>query len=246
MNLETDSSQKAQPITIIYPEPIIRQREGKGIATEEQAEDHRKLVKASSIVRLDPDALVLVPYTINGKLFNLAVEQNQAHLDKEDQIKKIEEVARLLVKNKPEVIKVVREEAKKLGIHPKEAITAKAGKKFKKAQDAEHEVLKKNMLRRSENLLNSRSTNMRTTFYKGTDGRNFNVHNPFAFGEFGISELDELREIIPRKKNIVVKDLMNSLSRRYERIKKIPEELRIPSALPAPILEQASSKSLRM
>ncbi|GJY09547.1 retrovirus-related pol polyprotein from transposon TNT 1-94 [Tanacetum coccineum] len=197
--------------------------EGKGIATEEQAEDQRKLVKASSIVRPDPDALVLVPYTINGKLFNLTVEQIQAHLDKEEQIKKIEEVARLLAKNKPKVIKVVREEAKKLGIHLKEAITAKAGKKFKKAQDAEHEVLKKNMLR-----------------------RNFNVHNPFAFGEFGISELDELREIIPRKKNTVVKDLMNSLSRRYERIKKIPEELGIPSALPAPILEQASSKSSRM
>ncbi|GKA68862.1 hypothetical protein Tco_0768779 [Tanacetum coccineum] len=196
---------------------------GKGIATEEQVEDQRKLVKASSIVRPDPDALVLVPYTINGKLFNLTIEQIQANLDKEEQIKKIEEVARLLVKNKPEVIKVVQEEAKKLGIHPKEAITGKAGKKFKKAQDAEHEVLKKNMLR-----------------------RNFNVHNPFAFGEFGISELDELMEIIPKKKNTVVKDLMNSLSRRYERIKKIPKELGIPSALPAPILEQASSKSSRM
>ncbi|GKF24638.1 hypothetical protein Tco_0076960, partial [Tanacetum coccineum] len=38
---------------------------------------------------------------------------------------------------------------------------------------------------------------------------------------------------------------MNSLSRRYERINKIPKELRIPSALPAPIPEQASSKSSR-
>ncbi|GJW91641.1 hypothetical protein Tco_0169194 [Tanacetum coccineum] len=75
--------------------------------------------------------------------------------------------------------------------------------------------------------------------YRGTDGRNFDVHILFAFGEFGISELDELREIITRKKNTVVKDLMNSLSQMYERIKKIPKELRIPSALPAPILEQA-------
>ncbi|GKB90882.1 hypothetical protein Tco_0963154, partial [Tanacetum coccineum] len=57
--------------------------------------------------------------------------------------------------------------------------------------------------------------------------------------------LDELREIIPKKKNVVVKDLMNSLSRRYERINKIPKELRIPSALLAPIPEQASSKSSR-
>nr|GEW79342.1 hypothetical protein [Tanacetum cinerariifolium] len=66
---------------------------------------------------------------------------------------------------------------------------------------------------------------------------------PFLLVILGITELDELREIISNKKNMVVKDLMNSLSRRYERIKKIPEELGIQSALPAPILEQASSKS---
>ncbi|GKG60533.1 hypothetical protein Tco_0612134, partial [Tanacetum coccineum] len=44
-------------------------------------------------------------------------------------------------------------------------------------------------------------------------------------------------------------NLMNSLSRRYERIRKIPEELGIKSALPAPTPapapEQASSKSSR-
>ncbi|GKG10994.1 hypothetical protein Tco_0342394, partial [Tanacetum coccineum] len=44
--------------------------------------------------------------------------------------------------------------------------------------------------------------------YRGTDGRNFDVHNPFLFGEFGISELDELRETIPKKKKAVVKDLI--------------------------------------
>ncbi|GJX31624.1 hypothetical protein Tco_0241479, partial [Tanacetum coccineum] len=81
------------------------------------------------------------------------------------------------------------------------------------------------------------------TVYRGTDGRNFKVHEPFLFGAFGISELDELREIIPKKKNAVVKDLTNSLSRRYERLKKIPKELRIHSALPAPAPEQASSRS---
>ncbi|GJW57579.1 hypothetical protein Tco_0104310 [Tanacetum coccineum] len=72
--------------------------------------------------------------------------------------------------------------------------------------------------------------------YRGTDGRNFNVHRPFTFGAFGISELDELREIIPKKKNVVVHDLMNSISQRYKRIRKIPEELGIKSALPAPAL----------
>ncbi|GJY14632.1 hypothetical protein Tco_0385054 [Tanacetum coccineum] len=81
------------------------------------------------------------------------------------------------------------------------------------------------------------------TVYRGTDGRNFEVHKPFLFCAFGISELDKLREIIPKKKNAVVKDLMNSLSRRYERLKKIPEELKIHSALPAPAPEQISSRS---
>ncbi|GJX15298.1 hypothetical protein Tco_0207056 [Tanacetum coccineum] len=55
------------------------------------------------------------------------------------------------------------------------------------------------------------------TVFRGSDGRTFDVHNPFAFGNFGISELDELGEIIPKKKNAV-------------------------SALPASIYEQASSK----
>ncbi|GJY43226.1 retrovirus-related pol polyprotein from transposon TNT 1-94 [Tanacetum coccineum] len=72
------------------------------------------------------------------------------------------------------------------------------------------------------------------TVYRGTDGRNFDVYRPFAFVAFGISELDELREIIPKKINAVVHDLMNSISRRYERVRKILEELRIKSALPAP------------
>ncbi|GJY11512.1 hypothetical protein Tco_0379697 [Tanacetum coccineum] len=44
------------------------------------------------------------------------------------------------------------------------------------------------------------------------------------------------------KKNTIVKDLMTSLGKRYERLNKITEELEIQSALPAP--EQASSESL--
>ncbi|GKB79012.1 hypothetical protein Tco_0945907, partial [Tanacetum coccineum] len=122
---------QVQPVTIINPEPIIPQREGKGIATYEQVEDQRKLVKASSIIRPNPDALI--PYTINGEVYYLTAEQLQVHVDKEEKIKKAEEEAKLFAKSKPEVIKVVREEAKKLGIDPKEAITTKAGEKFKKA-----------------------------------------------------------------------------------------------------------------
>ncbi|GKB22833.1 hypothetical protein Tco_0862234, partial [Tanacetum coccineum] len=116
-------------------------KEGKGIATDKQVKDKRKLVKASSIIRPDPDALI--PYTINGEVYYLTVEQLQAHMDKEEQIKKAEEEAGLFAISNPEVIKVVREEAKKFGFLPKEAITTKAGEKIKKAQDVEHEVLKR-------------------------------------------------------------------------------------------------------
>nr|GFA96266.1 hypothetical protein [Tanacetum cinerariifolium] len=141
------------------------------------AEDQRKLVKASSVVRPDPDE------------------------------PKAEEEARLNAISKNEVIKVVREEAKKLGIHPKEAITTKASELFKKAQDAEHDVLKRQHTKKLRKSL----------------------------------ELRKHKEIISKKKNEVVKDLMNSLSQRYERLRQIPEELGIQSALLAP--EQAPSQT---
>nr|GEV55508.1 retrovirus-related Pol polyprotein from transposon TNT 1-94 [Tanacetum cinerariifolium]GEV76571.1 retrovirus-related Pol polyprotein from transposon TNT 1-94 [Tanacetum cinerariifolium] len=121
-------------------------KEGKGIAIDNQAEDQRKLVKALSIVRPDPD-----------------------ELDKEEEIKKAKEEARLNAISKAKVIKVVHEEAKKLGIHLKEAITTKAEEKCSG------------------------------------------------------------------------KRLGDSLSRSYERLRQIPRELRIQSALPAP--EQALSQT---
>ncbi|GKB67904.1 hypothetical protein Tco_0929316, partial [Tanacetum coccineum] len=64
---------KVLPITTIIstsqPEPSVPQREGKAIATDDQPEVQSKLVSASKEVRPDPDALILVPYEINGKNF---------------------------------------------------------------------------------------------------------------------------------------------------------------------------------
>ncbi|GJW28548.1 hypothetical protein Tco_0045423 [Tanacetum coccineum] len=62
---------------------------------------------------------------------------------------------------------------------------------------------------------------------QGNDRRNFNVHSPFKFADFGVTESDELGPIIEKKKNKIVGELMISLGKRYERLKKIPEELRI-------------------
>nr|GFB08861.1 hypothetical protein [Tanacetum cinerariifolium] len=185
--------------------------------TDEQVEDQRKLVKASFIIHPDLDALI--PYTIIGEAYYLTDEQLRAHMDKEEKSKKAKKKARLFAISKPKVIKVVREEAKKLGIHPKEEITTKVGEKFKKAQDAEHEVLKRQhtekvrkslelkkhkydnyMLTMSSILKPKTITHIKIypktklvviTVFRGNDGRNFDVHKE---GEIpsGIINLQQL------------------------------------------------------
>nr|GEV37268.1 hypothetical protein [Tanacetum cinerariifolium] len=203
---------KAQPITIIHPEPSMPQREGKCIATDDQVKDQKKLVKASSIVRPDPGEPIRVEFMINGKIVYLTKQEIQEYRDKEEEIKKAKEGARLNAISKTKVIKVVREEAKKLGIHPKEAITSKVGELFKNAQNAEHEVLKRQHIEKVRKSLELREhkydsyictvsnilkpkpiTDIKIhpktkpvviTVYRGANGRNFNVHKPFLFGTF--------------------------------------------------------------
>ncbi|GJR08044.1 hypothetical protein Tco_0790696 [Tanacetum coccineum] len=152
-------------------------------------------------------------------------------------IKKAAEEAKMFEMTKTEVIKVVQEEAEKIRLDPKTIISAKAGEKFKKAQDAEHQFLKIEHSQKAKR-------EMKLKKKRANDRRNFQVHNPFKFADFGVTELDELGPIIQKKKKTIVKDLMTSLGKRYERLKKIPEELRIQSALPALVLEQAPSESL--
>ncbi|GJU96303.1 hypothetical protein Tco_1321059 [Tanacetum coccineum] len=115
-----------QPITLVIYHPessqaTLRIDKGKGIATESDKDPSKRLVPASTIIRPDPNEPVRVEFMINGKIVYLTEQEIQ----------------------KPEVIKVIREEAKKFGIDPKEAISTKAGETFRKAQDAEHEVLKR-------------------------------------------------------------------------------------------------------
>nr|GEX50199.1 copia protein [Tanacetum cinerariifolium] len=205
------------------------------------------------------------------KMVYLIEQEIQEYLDKEEKMKKASEEEKLLAMYKPEVIKVVREEAKKLGINLKEVVSTKAGEKFKKAQDAEHEVLKKKHSKKVKRIieLNKRRveeymwtmTNrikpdpindikihpntkpIVVCVFRNNGKRNFECHNPFKFTNVGITKLDELGVIIQKKKNSIVKDLMISLSKRYERLKKIPKELGIQSALPAPVPEKVSSQT---
>ncbi|GJT57230.1 reverse transcriptase domain-containing protein [Tanacetum coccineum] len=174
-------SSSRPPLTDPTLEIPVPQREGKGIATEEQLESTKKLVPASKFDREDPDEPMRVPYMINGKMYYLTNDEINAHLEKEHKIKKAVEEAKMFEMTKTEVIKVVQEEAEKIELDPKTIISAKA---------------------------------------------------------------DELGPIIQKKKNTIVKDLMTSLGKRYERLKKILDELGIQSALLAPVLEQAPFESL--
>ncbi|GJR33825.1 hypothetical protein Tco_1209509 [Tanacetum coccineum] len=76
--------------------------EGKAIILDDQLEDQRKLVPASKDVRPDPDAPIIMPCEINGKIFQLTNEQIQAHLDKEEKTKKATEEAKLFEMTKTE------------------------------------------------------------------------------------------------------------------------------------------------
>ncbi|GJR00831.1 hypothetical protein Tco_0523815 [Tanacetum coccineum] len=187
-----------------------------------------KLVSASKVIQEDQNEPIRVPYMINGKMHYLTNDDINAHLEKEDKIKKAAEEAKRLEMTKTKVIKIVQEEAEKIGIDPKKIISAKACEKFKKAQDAEMQVYKRQHTEKAKRLmeLNKKraeqykwtiSSRLKPepavlTVYRNNDKRNFDVHNPFKFTDFGLTELDEL-------------------------------ELGIQSALPDPIPEQAPSQS---
>ncbi|GKA51729.1 hypothetical protein Tco_0744925 [Tanacetum coccineum] len=204
---ETDANKKEKPEEPKHSTNAnIKFIEGKGIANDEQVEDQRKLDKASSIVLPDPDALVLVPCIINEKLHYLTAEQIEAHMDKEEKIKKAKEEARLLAISKHEDTE-------------HEVLKRKHTKKVRKSLELRKHKYDNYMWTINSRLKLEKITDIKIhpktqpvviIVYRGTDGRTFDVHNTFAFGDFG---------------------------RRYERIKKIHEELEIPSTLPAPIPE---------
>ncbi|GKA45829.1 hypothetical protein Tco_0738625, partial [Tanacetum coccineum] len=122
---ETEQPKIAIPISSIQPTTITTHLEssqaapiidkGKGIETNSDEDPSKKLVPASTIVRSNPDEEAKVPYMINGKMCYLINKEMQAYLDKEEKPRKAAEEERLLAISKPEVIKVVQEEAEMIG-----------------------------------------------------------------------------------------------------------------------------------
>ncbi|GKD31904.1 hypothetical protein Tco_1242682 [Tanacetum coccineum] len=180
---------------------------GKGIATKSDDDPSKKLVKASSIVRPNPDEPVRVEFMINGKVVYLTEQEIQDYWDKEEQIKKAKEEASLLAITKPE--------------------------------DAEHVVLKRQHTEKVRKSLELRKHKYDSYMWIVSSRL-----KPEPITDIKIYLNTKPVVITVYRGTDVVKDLMNSLSRRYERLKKIPEEIRIHSALPAPAPEQASSRSL--
>nr|GEU97128.1 hypothetical protein [Tanacetum cinerariifolium] len=129
---------------------VLKSDKGKGITTELDKDLLRRLVHASTIVHPDLDALI--PYTINEEVYHLTSKQLQEQMDMEELIKKAEEDARLLAISKSKVIKVAQEEAKKIRLDPRKIISAKVGEMFKKAQDAEQQVLKREHTKKPETI----------------------------------------------------------------------------------------------
>nr|GEU54978.1 uncharacterized mitochondrial protein AtMg00810-like [Tanacetum cinerariifolium] len=165
-------------------------------------------------------------------------ESRDTTMDKEEKIKKADKETKLLAMSRLEVIKVVHKEAKKLGIDPKEAISTKAGIHVDMANRIKPEAI-------IDVRIHPNTKPIVASVFRNNDKRNFDIHNPFKFTDFGITELDKFGPIIQNKKNFVAKYLMISLSKRYERLKKILEELGIQSALPALVPKQVSSQTSR-
>nr|GEV07790.1 hypothetical protein [Tanacetum cinerariifolium] len=138
VTISTVKPTETQPITTIISisqtkssQPPKRTDKGKKIATDD-VESLVKLVPALRVVREDPDEPIKVSYMINGKMYHLTNDEINEHLEKEDKIKKAREEAKGLAMTKTELIKIVQEEAEKIGINPKKVINVKAGEKFKK------------------------------------------------------------------------------------------------------------------
>lgn len=213
---------------------------------------------ASSEVRRDPDTPVRVPYEIYGVTYLTTEEEIQAHMDKVEMLRK---VALEEQESKATLIEIVNEEAEAIGLKPQDLVAREGREKLKKAQDAalialkekRDAKLKKSAEVRQHNIyrykwimtqrlnpepitdvkIHQNTKPAVLSVFRGQDKRHFEVHDPFKFSDFGITELDELGHIIAKKSNVVVKNLMKSLRTRYDQLAMKHEELGILSLLPA-------------
>ncbi|GJT82034.1 hypothetical protein Tco_1056376 [Tanacetum coccineum] len=121
------------------PQTTPKDNRGKGIARDID-ESLCKLVPASKEIHPDPDTPMLIPYEINGKLYQLTNEQIHAHLKNEEKLERVAQEAKLIKLNKHVLIKVVEEVASETGINPSALSGKKGGQEFLKQHDVELKV----------------------------------------------------------------------------------------------------------
>nr|GEU71606.1 copia protein [Tanacetum cinerariifolium] len=97
-----------------------------------------------------------------------------------------------------------KDETQKIGLDPKIIVSAKAGKKFKKDQDAEHQVLKRENSQKVKRLMELNKKRAEVT------------------------KLDELDLVIHKKKNIIVNDLMIFLGKRKRQHMELESQIKMP------------------
>ncbi|GJS10636.1 hypothetical protein Tco_0367432 [Tanacetum coccineum] len=183
----------------------------------------------------DPDEPIRIPYEIHGKLYHLSNDEIQEHLDKEEKMKKAAEEAKLLAMSKPEIIKVVHEEALKAGNDPKILESAKVSHEFNKIKDAKMKVLNREHSQKIKKAMVLKKKRLDQYIWTATS----------RLKPEPITNVKIYPNTKPtKKKNKIVSELMTSLGKRYEILKKIPEELRIQLDLPAPAPKQDSSQLL--
>ncbi|GJR40355.1 hypothetical protein Tco_1216039 [Tanacetum coccineum] len=189
---------------------------GKGIARDTD-ESTIKHVPESKEVCQDPDARVLIPFEINVTK-EARVDPKALQSLKGDQE---------FIKKQDAKIKVLNKEHSKKDMKEKELWK----KRIDQYRWTTSSRIKPEKITNIHIHLNTKLVAI--TVYKDNDRSNFDVHKPFRFGDFGVTEWDELGAIIPKKKIKVVEDLMTSFQKKYERLRVIPGDGINPS-LPAP------------
>ncbi|GJU26671.1 hypothetical protein Tco_1165292 [Tanacetum coccineum] len=153
---------------------------------------------------------------VDGKIIQILNDQLQEYLDKKEMMDRAMKEAQL---TKPVIKKVAAEIISETEVH------IKGTKDFIKHQNAHFKVLTRG--HSGEALVK-----MALRKKRNNEPGNFDVQRNFKFGDFSISEWDELSIIILKKKNKMVSELMTSLSNKYERLKQILGELGISLSLP--------------
>nr|GEU74219.1 retrovirus-related Pol polyprotein from transposon TNT 1-94 [Tanacetum cinerariifolium] len=109
--------------------------------TKGETEHPKIAVPISSIQPTQAQPVTTITTHPESSQAALRIDKGKGIATEEEKLRKAAEEERLLAISKHEVIKVVQEETEKIRLDPKKIASAKAGEKFKKAQEAEHQEM---------------------------------------------------------------------------------------------------------